>query len=243
MPQLTPIQSQVVAGLLAGKSVSAIARENSIHRSTIYHWRNEHPYFNIVLDQARSRHQVNLYDLVQDLTEQALETVATMLESVDANLRIRAAQTILRVTDPGRLPKGLRTPMEIDTMADQTLAQRAELDLAPVAHTVESDTIRQNPTVKSEPARLSRDLRSSIEFDTIADQSLAQTADVDLGTMADAPRNRAQFDRTCPTHKSGPSRNSRCACGSGLKYKRCCGNIQIACPTGCEPRFSAASPA
>ena len=33
MPELTPIQSQVLADLLAGKSVSAAARENGIHRS------------------------------------------------------------------------------------------------------------------------------------------------------------------------------------------------------------------
>jgi hypothetical protein len=41
-----------MARLLAGKSISAVARDNGIHRSTIYHWRNEHPYFNIVFDQA-----------------------------------------------------------------------------------------------------------------------------------------------------------------------------------------------
>jgi transposase-like protein len=87
MAALTPVQSQVIAGLLAGKSVSAVARENGIHRSTIYEWRNEHPYFSLVLEQCRSRHQVNLYDLVQDLTEQTLETVGTMVQSEDANLR------------------------------------------------------------------------------------------------------------------------------------------------------------
>ncbi len=236
MPPLTPVQSQVIAGLLAGKSVSAVARENGIHRSTIYHWRNEHPYFSIVLDQARSRQQVNMYDLVQDLTEQALETVATMLESEDANLRIRAAQTILRVADPGRVPRGLRAPMEIETMADETQAQRAALDLAPLPGSIESDTIRQNSTVKSDPARLSRGPRS-IQFETMA----AQTSELDLTDFVDT--FESDTIRQKPTLKSGPSRNSRCACGSGLKYKRCCGSTQIACPTGHEPRFSAGSPA
>ncbi len=173
MAQLTCAQSQVIAGLLAGKSVSAVARENGIHRSTIYEWRNEHAYFGLVLDQCRSRHQVNLYDLVQDLTEQALEMVATMLQSEDATLRLRAAQAILRIAQPGRVPKGLRTNMEMETFADQTVAQTAKLDPPLVEEEPESDTIRQNPTLKSEPAR-----------------------------------------------------NSRCACGSGLKYKRCCGSVQ-----------------
>jgi transposase-like protein len=142
MPQLTPIQSQVIAGLLAGKSVSAVARENGIHRSTICQWRNEHPYFGLVLDQCRSRHQVNLYDLVQDLTEQALETVAIMLQSEDATVRLRAAQAILRIAHPGRVPKGLRAGMEMETFVDQTVAQTAKLDPPPVEEEPESDTIR-----------------------------------------------------------------------------------------------------
>jgi transposase-like protein len=146
MSQLTPIQNQVLAGLLAGKSVSAVARENGIHRSTIYHWRHEHPYFGMALDQARSRHQVNLYDFVQDLTEQALETVAAMLESDDATLRLRAAQAILRIAEPARLPKGMRSEVEFETFADQSSIQNALPAITP--EPAESDTIRQNPTVK-----------------------------------------------------------------------------------------------
>jgi transposase-like protein len=176
MSQLTPIQNQVLAGLLAGKSVSAVARENGIHRSTIYHWRHEHPYFGMALEQARSRHQVNLYDFVQDLTEQALETVATLLESDDAAVRLRAAQAILRIAEPPRLPRGMRSEVELETFADQTLIQKARLDLKempdPALQPAESDTIQHNSTVKSEPGR-----------------------------------------------------NSRCSCGSGLKYKRCCGSV------------------
>jgi transposase-like protein len=191
MSQLTPIQDQVLAGLLAGKSVSAVARENGIHRSTIYHWRHAHPYFSIALEQARSRHQVNLYDFVQDLTEQALETVAAMLESEDAAIRLRAAQAILRIAEPARLPKGMRSEVEFETFADQTLIQKARLDVqqvsapAPEPSPAEFDTIRQNPTLKSEPAR-----------------------------------------------------NSRCACGSGLKYKRCCGSVLLSRPA----QLSASSP-
>ena len=107
MPELTPVQSQVLAGLLAGKSVSAVAREHGIHRSTIYTWRQEQPYFTIALDQARSRHQTALFDHVQDLAEQALDVVTELLTAEDAHLRLRAAQVILRVAKPAHLS---RTP-------------------------------------------------------------------------------------------------------------------------------------
>jgi hypothetical protein len=65
MSQLSPVQSNVLAGLLAGKSISAVARENDIHRSTIYLWRREHPYFNIALAEARSHHRTAMYDFVR----------------------------------------------------------------------------------------------------------------------------------------------------------------------------------
>lgn len=105
MPELTPIQAQVLAGLLAGKSVSAAARENGIHRSTIYNWRHEQPDFSLVLDQARTRYQTAKSDLVQGLAEQALEAVADLLTCMDPNLRLRAAQVILHMAEPSHLLK------------------------------------------------------------------------------------------------------------------------------------------
>ncbi len=174
--KLTPIQDQVLAGLHAGKSVSAFSRENVIQRTTIYNWRHEHPNFGVALEQYRTLHQVNMYDFIQDLTEQALETVAALLKSDDAAVRLRAAQAILRIAEPGRLPKGMRSEVEFETFADQSTIGNASLQLkeasSPTPGGVEFDTIRQNPALKGEPPR-----------------------------------------------------NSRCSCGSGLKYKRCCGSV------------------
>ena len=160
MPELTPVQSRVIAGLLAGQSVSAVARQNGIHRSTIYHWRLEHPYFKTVLDKARSRQQTAMFDLVQDLAEEAIEVVSGLLSSEDVNLRLRAAQAILRLANPGHLSKQTRSVIDFEALE------------ALVEPPIKLDTIRQNPIVATDQ-----------------------------------------------------SRNSRCACGSGLKYKRCCGDL------------------
>ena len=185
MSELTPIQSQVLAGLLAGKSVTAVARENGIHRSTIYEWRHQQRHFIFALDQARSRHQTALFDFVQGLAEQALETVEELLASEDANLRLRAAQVVLRVAAPNHPSKATRSGMEFEALSDHTLARVAKLPFA-IEPELEpepppSDTIRQNPTLQSEP-----------------------------------------------------SRNSRCACGSGLNYKRCCGSGRASIAVGSE---------
>jgi transposase-like protein len=197
MSELTTIQSQVLAGLLTGKSVSAVARDNGIHRSTIYQWRHQHPYFTLALDQARSRHKTAIYDFVQDLAEQALETVATLLTSEDANLRLRAAQTILRVAEPGHLSSDTRTAMNLETLEDHSMANRCVQTILPQAPTAPkgqqgSNDLAASPfALEPEPTR----------FDTI---------------------------RQNPTVEWQPSRNSRCACGSGLKYKRCCGSASSA---------------
>src|SRR5579862_7963459 len=76
MQPLTPVRSQVLSGLLAGQPIAAVARANGIDRSTIYHWRRDHPHFTFALDQARARLQTALYDDVQDLVSQALEVLA-----------------------------------------------------------------------------------------------------------------------------------------------------------------------
>jgi transposase-like protein len=100
MSELSPIQNKVIAALVAGKSISAAARENGIHRSTIYDWRNQHPKFKSVLDEARARQQIVLRDFVRELAEQALETVEASLTAPEPEVRLRAAQIILRIASP-----------------------------------------------------------------------------------------------------------------------------------------------
>jgi transposase-like protein len=96
MPELTPLQSQVLAGLLAGGSIAAVAREHKIHRATIYNWRHDHPAFSHALRDARQRQAVAIHDAAQDLAARAYEALGALLNSECENTRLRAAQTILR---------------------------------------------------------------------------------------------------------------------------------------------------
>ena len=205
---LTPIQSQVLAGLLAGKSVSAVARENDIHRSTIYTWRHEQPYFTTALDQARSRHQTALFDHVQDLADQALDVVTELLTAPDAPLRLRAAQVILRAAEPSHLSQDARTAIELASIADHRSARATSVPEPPA-----SDTIRQNPTLESEGALPS---------------PIPNTEPLAVGSR-----------QATPSNPQSPSRNARCACGSGLKYKRCCGSGRPVAPVPIENRTTA----
>jgi transposase len=112
MEDLTTTQSKVVAALLAGKSISTAARENGIHRSTIYEWQQS-PNFLSALQSARARHQSALYDQVQDLAEEALEILSAALNAADLSTRLRAAQFVIRTAGPGRQIR--HNPTESDT--------------------------------------------------------------------------------------------------------------------------------
>jgi hypothetical protein len=108
-----------------------------------------------------------------------LETVEVLLASEDANLRLRAAQLILRVAEPSHLsPSHLKDP-------------RPALDFAALHRYTAPPSLARGtmfaPIVGSESAEVDTTRRNS-------------------------------------TLLSEQSRNSRCKCGSGLKYKRCCGN-------------------
>src|ERR1700689_2483066 len=116
MQPLTPIQTQVLCGLLAGQPIAAVARDNGIDRSTIYHWRRDHPHFTFALDQARARLQTALYDDVQDLVSQALEVLAELLHSDNVNIRLRVAQTLLRAANPMKASRILHSDIDVETL-------------------------------------------------------------------------------------------------------------------------------
>ena len=154
MPELTPIQSRVLADMLVGKPIAAVARENGIHRSTIYAWRRDQPVFTIALDQARSRLHASLYDEVQDLVSQSLQVLGELLHSPDDNLRLRVAQTLLRAASPGRANPALQTDIGTETLADKLAGSRAAMRFSsdPGFDTRdESDTIRHFSTPETPP--------------------------------------------------------------------------------------------
>jgi transposase-like protein len=114
--ELTKLQSQVLAGLLAGGSIAAVAREHRIHRSTIYNWRNEHSAFTAALNEVRNRQHAAMYDAAHDLASRAFETLNALLSCDDSNMRLRAAQTIIRSIAPAGIAQ--HQPPEFATGPD-----------------------------------------------------------------------------------------------------------------------------
>jgi len=163
---LTPIQSQVLAGLLSGASVAAVAREHHIHRSTIYAWRTGLPAFRFALASARSRQKAILSDSAQELAARAFETLNTLLASPSETVRLRAAEAVLRSVDPlsaSEPPPGVNPgntqayseQLDFNICRESLLpSDKDRLDSGSLPHVypdvtclTKADTIRQNPTL------------------------------------------------------------------------------------------------
>ncbi len=158
MAELTPIQSQVLAGLLAGGSIAAVAREHNIHRSTVYNWRHDHPAFNYALKDARRRHQTAMFDAGQDLAARAFETLGSLLTSEDEAMKLRAAQAILRAFAGMENAATAPEPVAIERAIDRNnrngalAALPAGFELpgpADYPDVVQIDTIRQKSTTST----------------------------------------------------------------------------------------------
>ncbi|MFN7919652.1 MAG: SEC-C metal-binding domain-containing protein [Bryobacteraceae bacterium] len=115
---LSPKQTQVLAALLAGETVSAAARDHQIHRSTIHDWIRRDSRFGSALEQGREYLQTRLFDDIQDLAALALDRIRQLL--ADPNTApavvLRAATLILKMAtvapahqDPSPEPASERT--------------------------------------------------------------------------------------------------------------------------------------
>jgi transposase-like protein len=187
---------QRVALLLAsGKSVTAAAEEAGLHRSTIHQWLKTDSKFAAAVDSARGEYVETLRDRLRDQAAIAVQAITDLLTSPNtpASVRLRAA---LAVLERPQFPKpGWNLPERIE--ADH---ERQLLDHIAVIDT-DYKIMRMSRSLHSEQSRSLDPLASARQKSTLFDTN--------SGFSANPPAQ--------------PSRNGLCPCGSGKKYKRCCG--------------------
>src|SRR5215471_16905523 len=94
---LSSVQTQVIAALAQGRTITAAAAEASIHRNTIHNWLHE-PAFQSAFDEAQREYAETLSDLMRELAARALETLRDILNDSKASpsVRTKAALAILQ---------------------------------------------------------------------------------------------------------------------------------------------------
>ena len=109
---LTPIQVQVLQSLVAGLSVTAAAKEASIHRTTVHLWTRTLPDFARAYLTLRQQRADRLSDELGDLADLAINTIRQLLsdESASASVRLKAAMEIVKIVEAQR-PTTLSTAL------------------------------------------------------------------------------------------------------------------------------------
>lgn len=190
--------------LAAGKSITAAAEAAGIHRSTIHHWLAADPAFAAAVESARSEYLETLRDKLRDQAALALDTLTELLTRPDTppSVRLRAALAVLQ--RPQFPNPGWNLPEPVETEEQRRLSRQLAMVDA------DYDIIRKSRALQK-------------------DQLLSLRAAAGAGRQ-----NSTLFDTLSVSvpPASQPARNSLCPCGSGKKYKRCCGH-------NAPPRLSA----
>ena len=202
-------QLRVAAALAQGMSVSAAARDAGIHRTTIHHWQRTSEDFRAAIEEARAEFVESLRDELRDLSYAAIRALQDLISNPNTppSVRLKAALAVLeRPQFPKRgwnLPERIETDREryvVDGMAE------LEADYQAIRMT---EAIRKHDERDAPPANATEPRRS---------RSGSAERREPVHSIHEPHATRCE-----PREAPLCARNSLCPCGSGQKYKRCCG--------------------
>jgi hypothetical protein len=210
---LSPVHETVLLHIARGATVTAAATQAGIHRSTIHLWMKTST-FSAALEEARLDFTATFRDQFQELEIVALLTLRSLLEDSETPpaVRLRAALAVLG--------KGKSAPLR----SCQDLLQ--SLQPFTSAGSTEFDTMRHNsePVEPAIPAGTNEPERDEAKTNESGTNELIAPAPSQPTTQpraAAAAAGRSTHFDTKPG--MSVSRSAPCPCGSGRKYKRCCG--------------------
>ncbi len=86
---LRPEQEKALAMLVAGKSVTDVAREIGVHRVTLHRWMKSNPSFAAAFNQWREQMQESAHSRLLMMAEKAADALEKTLEAGDGRLAMR----------------------------------------------------------------------------------------------------------------------------------------------------------
>jgi uncharacterized protein YchJ len=191
---LTAKQQAALNALLSGSSISAAAEAAGVHRSTLHEWLRKHHLFRAALAEARHANADQVVDAFQNLTAAAISTLTEALTSPDTPISVRLRAAL--------------AVLKVNTDADPARApeQRRDFD----------DLVEAACHYGTMRATAAAATTTTTETEVEAEQETRhETTDPD--TFAAEAQHQHHPQGEIP-------RSAPCPCGSGRKYKRCCGH-------------------
>ena len=120
-PELSPAQTQTVAILAQGGTITAAANAAGVHRSTVHNWFKDCKPFRAAIDEARDESQEQLRDEIKDLNALALKSLRDLLQDPKASSSVRLKAALAVITRPGWI-----VPAEVKRGLEQDIVKQFE---------------------------------------------------------------------------------------------------------------------
>ena len=95
---LSPIQEKTIILLLSGKSITDIAKELNVDRTTIYSWQEKetfHAYYSFLAKKIKIETEGNLFGMYQN----AIQAVKDSLQSDNESIKLKSALWLIDKID------------------------------------------------------------------------------------------------------------------------------------------------
>ena len=213
----SPAQQAVLGAITDGASKSDAARVANIHRSTINNWERSSTEFRDAVLAAQSDYREVLANQIRRIAAKSLTALEALLDDpkIPAAVRLRAIQFAL--TRPRFPQKEWALPESLHDPAMQKVEESMAIIEADYIASRQYDAIRKNDVENVESLRNHFPVSRHLPMDP------PETSEPSNTTKT---RNHVESVESVENAASAPSqtpRSARCPCGSGLKYKRCCG--------------------
>ena len=212
-----PAQQAMLRALTDGASKSDAARVANVHRSTINNWERSSAEFHGAVLAAQADYREVLANQIRRIAEKSLTALEALLDDpkTPAAVRLRAIQFALnRPRFPQKewaLPESLHDP------AMQKVEESMAIIEADYIASRQYDAIRKNNVENVESLRNHFPVSRHLPMDPLSASEPTNTT-----KTRNTVENVESVENTAPDSSQTP-RSARCPCGSGLKYKRCCG--------------------
>jgi transposase-like protein len=128
LPQLSPLQDQIVAALANGASLSDAAAAAGIHRNTVGNWRRDSALFRAAFAEVHYDRTLLLREDAECLAATAIETIHAILTDPQASpsVRLKAALAILnQISAP--LPEPPSAPLAESEREPKNMHKNAQV--------------------------------------------------------------------------------------------------------------------
>ena len=221
---LTPQQLAVLCALSSGVTTLTAAEQAGVHRNTINNWRRNSLPFQRALADAQYDRALHFRESIEDLVDLAVKSLHELLTDpkTPPSVRLKAALAIISTASTPPEPKKqieliMETANEIADAPTPSIPVHKDVQpAAPMHNAAQPPATPVHNPAQPEPSTPAQTVHNEAQSEPIPPT-------VHNPAQPTPPEIRASSRPFAAPSRRVVARNAQCPCGSGKKYKRCCG--------------------